>query len=1161
MNLLKQSLWGSFLLLWGVMLSVDVHSQSGTLPQFFMNDTTVNDCSGMLMDSDMGTPSINYDHNENYTFTICVPQATSISISFSSFCTENTYDYLRFFDGPDTNSALIAGPISGNVLPPQVTSTGNCLTINFISDPSVACYGWVSEWYADVPDMEAPSLDSIVAGCNSNTMQVFFDGPVFCDSLYPASFQIPGSSVQVSQVIPNPCINDSATSFLLLLNNTFTACASLQLNSTLQMSDDCDSLWIFNDQIPFNIHDCPIVSTVTTSADSICAGDCVTINVSSVGGDCMYNYQWNNGWPNSPGPFTLCPQGDTTIALYTTDSTTNLSHYTSFTIYHFDYPNVGPDTSVCIDGGTISLPGSIGTWTGPGITGFSFDPTAVGLGNYELIYTENGCADSLMIEVYEVDAGLVEAACPGTPPFQLIGTPPGGYWTGLHVDSAGWFTPDSIGDFIAYYILEDCLDSIPVHVDSLVMPLSDSVCRFDPPFDLLFSPYGGVWSGTGIIDTLLGTFHPTQAGPGWHTLYYDINGCPDSVDIYVKPISAGSNLWACPYQDTLILTQGAPVGGYWTGPGITDSVAGTFDPGYAGAVESDAVLTYHYDGCTDDMVIRVRFTEIADSLLEFCITDPPFTLNSSNTGRYPPNGNWSGPAVTNTNADGVFEPQLAGLGAHTLYYTANTCTDSVAVFIYDVPQVTDTTICAGDGAVQLFASLPDGTWSGTGITDPQNGWFDPAVSGAGDFQVIYRIYGACADTLNLHVDSVPVIDFSLIDTQYCFVDTTLFMAIEPESGILQGPGVTGNNLFNPDLAGQGIHTLIYSVVNGTCSSVDSIQVVVGDTLRSLPSFDSVSVCAGSSVSLTTQAYGGSGGPYTYQWSHNLGQTAFAQTGPLNQSQWITVDISDGCSNARVDSFFVEVYPEIFDSVRTSVRQCHDSIGFAVMETNSPNHVVTWFTSPPFTGDSLADYPGWYYVEITDTATGCSRIDTVYIPGFGALNALFSVSPDLICVPLSQARFTFIDFSFGAYSGTWDFGDGSFPYPYEFGQYPTHTYADTGTFEVELKILNYAGCEDVYRTTICVEYDSLLYWPNAFTPNGDLKNDVFMPEGAPVADYHLQIFDRWGIEVFKSFDQLIGWDGYKQGERAPMDTYIYKASYRFIESDYVYRVNGHVYLVR
>jgi gliding motility-associated-like protein len=45
--------------------------------------------------------------------------------------------------------------------------------------------------------------------------------------------------------------------------------------------------------------------------------------------------------------------------------------------------------------------------------------------------------------------------------------------------------------------------------------------------------------------------------------------------------------------------------------------------------------------------------------------------------------------------------------------------------------------------------------------------------------------------------------------------------------------------------------------------------------------------------------------------------------------------------------------------------------------------------------------------------------------------------------------------------------------------------------------------------------------NVFTPNGDRTNDVF-PELHPDYHYHLQIFDRWGIEIYKAYDQA--WDG-------------------------------------
>ena len=60
---------------------------------------------------------------------------------------------------------------------------------------------------------------------------------------------------------------------------------------------------------------------------------------------------------------------------------------------------------------------------------------------------------------------------------------------------------------------------------------------------------------------------------------------------------------------------------------------------------------------------------------------------------------------------------------------------------------------------------------------------------------------------------------------------------------------------------------------------------------------------------------------------------------------------------------------------------------------------------------------------------------------------------------------------------------------------------------------------------CVAFS--IYIPNAFSPNQDGRNDVFIasvPEGIFLSEYQLQIFDRLGGQVFESFDINVGWNG-------------------------------------
>ena len=61
-------------------------------------------------------------------------------------------------------------------------------------------------------------------------------------------------------------------------------------------------------------------------------------------------------------------------------------------------------------------------------------------------------------------------------------------------------------------------------------------------------------------------------------------------------------------------------------------------------------------------------------------------------------------------------------------------------------------------------------------------------------------------------------------------------------------------------------------------------------------------------------------------------------------------------------------------------------------------------------------------------------------------------------------------------------------------------------------------------------------PNAFTPNGNNVNDVFMPVGEAVFNFKMRIFNRWGELIFESNDITKGWDGTYKGEPVPIDVY-------------------------
>ncbi len=70
-------------------------------------------------------------------------------------------------------------------------------------------------------------------------------------------------------------------------------------------------------------------------------------------------------------------------------------------------------------------------------------------------------------------------------------------------------------------------------------------------------------------------------------------------------------------------------------------------------------------------------------------------------------------------------------------------------------------------------------------------------------------------------------------------------------------------------------------------------------------------------------------------------------------------------------------------------------------------------------------------------------------------------------------------------------------------------------------------------------ESVLWMPNAFTPNGDGLNDSFKPEGTLMQDFNMKIYNRAGNLLFETEDQENGWDGLYDGKEMPFNTYIYK----------------------
>ncbi|MBL7828979.1 MAG: gliding motility-associated C-terminal domain-containing protein, partial [Saprospiraceae bacterium] len=122
-------------------------------------------------------------------------------------------------------------------------------------------------------------------------------------------------------------------------------------------------------------------------------------------------------------------------------------------------------------------------------------------------------------------------------------------------------------------------------------------------------------------------------------------------------------------------------------------------------------------------------------------------------------------------------------------------------------------------------------------------------------------------------------------------------------------------------------------------------------------------------------------------------------------------------------------------------------------------------------------------------------------------------------------------------------------------------ADTTTLFV-ISGLNNNNCFDTVHLRVFVLPEPSVDMPNAFTPNGDQKNDVFKPVGEPAifTEYQLRVFSRWGERIYESFDFGDGWDGAINGLPAASDVYLYMFDYELIDGK-TGHLTGEVILIR
>ncbi len=90
-------------------------------------------------------------------------------------------------------------------------------------------------------------------------------------------------------------------------------------------------------------------------------------------------------------------------------------------------------------------------------------------------------------------------------------------------------------------------------------------------------------------------------------------------------------------------------------------------------------------------------------------------------------------------------------------------------------------------------------------------------------------------------------------------------------------------------------------------------------------------------------------------------------------------------------------------------------------------------------------------------------------------------------------------------------------------------------------MNLHGCTDSAEDCLIIDPIFALYIPDAFTPNNDGINEVFIAKGNDIKTFEMYIFDRWGDAIVPASNDINnGWAGKVEsnGTIFQEDTYVY-----------------------
>ena len=382
--------------------------------------------------------------------------------------------------------------------------------------------------------------------------------------------------------------------------------------------------------------------------------------------------------------------------------------------------------------------------------------------------------------------------------------------------------------------------------------------------------------------------------------------------------------------------------------------------------------------------------------------------------------------------------------------------------------------------------------------------------------------GLCSKTASVNVTVNPPVTANVAasSSTICSGQNATLTASGGSNYSWSSGQITSSIIISPTTSTN--YTVIVS--NGSCSSTANASITVNPTPTANIASASTSICAGQTTTLTASGGG------TYLWNTGAITNVISVSPAITTSYTVTVTNASGCTATAISAVTVTPLP-IATVTATSTAVC---AGDTTTLTAGGGGTYSWIPGGQTSPVIVVNPP----------------VNTTYSVIVSIGNCKATASTTVIVHPLPIAN--------SGLSATINYGGTATLTASGGGNYSWNTGELTQTISVSpitttvycVTVTDASGCSDSSCVTVKVDINcGDLFIPNAFSPNGDGKNDFFLPRDICLKTIHLIIYDRWGSNIFETEDlKTKGWDGMYKGEIGETAVFSYYFKYELVNGE-------------